>query len=75
MKNSILIILLVLAGCETEVNVLCPAFQTTPIIYGIIDPFDSVQSVGIQRSFLIRDVSIQRQTIGFQSGKWMYCLV
>lgn len=46
---------LMLSACETDFNILTPTFQTTPIIYGIIDPYDSIQSVRIERSFLIRD--------------------
>lgn len=47
--------LLLLYACNTGVDILTPNFQSAPIIYGVTDPFDSVQSVRIQRSFLIRD--------------------
>lgn len=47
--------LIVLAGCGTNVDILTPDFESLPIIYAVINPYDSVQSVRIERSFRILD--------------------
>ncbi|MCK5821407.1 MAG: hypothetical protein KAH17_05960, partial [Bacteroidales bacterium] len=42
-------------SCSTEIDILTPNSKTIPIVYGLIDPFDSIHSIRIERSFLIRD--------------------
>ncbi len=45
----------VLYACETEVDIITPETHTVPVVYSVIDPYDSISSVRIQRSFIIRD--------------------
>lgn len=41
--------------CNSEVDILTDDYQTIPVIIALINPWDSVHSVRVQRSFLIRD--------------------
>jgi hypothetical protein len=45
------ILLLVFSACETEVDP-CDKWQNIPVIYGIIDPDDSVHYIRINKAFL-----------------------
>lgn len=54
--NIVLVVLTAFGiGCNTEIDILTPNSETIPIVYGLLDPFDSIHSVRIQRSFLISD--------------------
>jgi hypothetical protein len=55
MRKFLFLVLLILISCESELDILTPDFQSVPIIYAVIDPFDSVQSVRIERTFRIKD--------------------
>ncbi len=49
-----LFLLLVLAGCSDDVIVM-EEKPTVPVVYAIWNPYDSVQYVRVQRTFLIRE--------------------
>lgn len=48
-------IVLILTSCETEVDIITAVTKTVPIVYAVIDPYDSIKSVRVQRSFIIYD--------------------
>ena len=48
-------LLIFCASCESELIIMTPDFQPTPVIYGLLDPFDSIQCIRVQRSFQILD--------------------
>jgi hypothetical protein len=52
MKSHSLAILLILAGCSTALDIL-EEHPTVPVIYSMINPYDTVQYVRVQRTFII----------------------
>ena len=56
MKSVILpLILFIGVSCETDIDIIPDHTKTVPIIYSIIDPYDTIQTVRIERSFIVRD--------------------
>ncbi len=53
--TTIIVIILILFSCETEVDIITPVTKTMPVVYAVIDPYDSIKSVRVERSFIIRD--------------------
>ncbi len=54
MKQLVLTLLasaMILTACETEIDP-SDTWQTIPVVYGIIDPGESVHTIRINRSFL-----------------------
>lgn len=54
MKRSMIAVLLILAGCTTKVEVFDEQ-PTVPVIWALFNPYDTVQYVRVQRTFIIRD--------------------
>ncbi len=48
-------LLIGLWNCESEIDILTDEYKTVPIITALINPWDSVHSIRVQRTFLIRD--------------------
>ena len=42
-------------SCSSEIDILTEEYKTTPVITALINPWDSVHSVRVQKTFLIRD--------------------
>ena len=48
-------ILYLIVGCSSDIDILTENNRTTPIVICMLNPWDSVHNVRLQRSFLIRD--------------------
>ena len=48
-------ILHLIVGCSSDIDILTKNSQTTPCVICMMNPWDSVHSIRLQRSFLIRD--------------------
>jgi len=55
MRKLLYVVLVLLIGCDEDLKILTPDFQSVPVVYGVIDPFDSIQSIRVERSFRIKD--------------------
>lgn len=58
-RNFITVVLalvsLMFCGCSSEIDILTEEFKTVPVITALINPWDSIHNVRVQRSFIIRD--------------------
>lgn len=54
MKSFLLFILLLLCACSTDIHIM-EEHDPVPVVWAILDPYDSVQYVRVQRTFLIRE--------------------
>lgn len=52
---SICLASLSLIGCTSDIDMLTDKSKTVPVVFALINPWDSVHSIRVQRSFLIRD--------------------
>lgn len=43
-----------LFSCESEPDVITPVTKTVPIVYAVIDPYDSIKSVRVEPDFHVQ---------------------
>ena len=55
LKGFLAFLLLGLFSCSSEIDILTGNYQPIPVITALINPWDSVHSVRVQKTFLIRD--------------------
>ncbi len=46
---------IIFCGCSSDIDILTPDYKTVPVITSLINPWDSIHSVRVQKTFLIRD--------------------
>lgn len=56
MRPAFLIVILqFLFGCSSDIDILTEKNRVVPVVFGLINPWDSVHNIRVQRTFLIRD--------------------
>jgi len=55
MKKLVYFLFLIIVGCTSDIDILTENYKTVPVITALINPWDSIHTVRVQRSFLIRD--------------------